>query len=257
MNNTIKNLIGAVAVLATLCLSYAAYRYVQIYDRSSEPTNFRSFTVSAEGKAVGVPDVAEFSFDVITEGGNDVAKLQSQNANKMNKAIEFVKSKGVDKKDISTQQYNISPRYESVVCSYAPGSVCPPATISGYTVQQSAQVKIRDFKLISDLLSGVVKSGANSVSDLTFTIDDPTKVENEARAEAIRKAEQKADGIAKAAGFSIGRLLNINENLYPTPYAVPMMAEKTMAAGAASVAPTIEPGSQEVSVTVNMQYEIK
>lgn len=256
MNNTIKNIIGAVAILATLSLAYAAFMYIRIYDRSSEPANFRSFTVQADGKAVGVPDIATFSFQVITEGGMDVAKLQSENADKMNKAIEFVKAKGVDKNDISTEQYSVQPRYQSVSCNYSYGEVCPPAEIVGYTIQQSALVKVRDFNLISDLLTGTVKSGANSVSALSFTIDDPTKLENEARAEAIRKAQQKANGIAKAAGFSIGRLLNINENFY-LPYARPMMAEAKSFDSSAGAAPTIEPGSQEISVTINMQYEIK
>jgi len=99
------------------------------YDRSSEPTNFRSFTVQGDGKAVGVPDVASFSFEVITEGDEDLAKLQSDNATKMNAAIEFVAKQGIDKKDIATTGYSIQPRYENVVCDYRAGSVCPPAEI--------------------------------------------------------------------------------------------------------------------------------
>jgi uncharacterized protein len=256
MNTTIKNIIGAVAILATLSLAYAAFMYIKIYDRSSEPTNFRSFTVQADGKSVGTPDIAEFSFDVITEGGNDVAKLQTENTTKMNKALEYVKGKGIDKKDLATQQYSIEPRYQTTPCDYTSGKPCPPAEIVGYTVRQSANVKIRDFSLISGLLTGVVDSGANSVSQLQFTIDDPTKLENDARAEAIRKAQQKADSIAKAAGFSIGRLISINENFYPI-YAQRDMMASGIALEKSAPAPTIEPGSQEISVTINLQYEIK
>lgn len=256
MNTTIKNLIGAVAIVATLSFAYAAFMYIKIYDRSSEPANFRSFTVQSDGKAVGTPDIAEFSFDVITEGGSDIAKLQTENTTKMNAALDYVKSKGIDKKDLATQQYSIEPRYETTYCDYNSGQPCKPATIVGYTIRQSANVKIRDFSLISGLLTGVVDSGANSVSQLQFTIDDPTKLENYARAEAIRKAQQKANSIAKAAGFSIGRLLNINENFYP------IFAQRDMMASSVSMeksapAPVIEPGSQEISVTINLQYEIK
>lgn len=259
MRPIIKNVIGVVAILATLSLAYAAFMFIRIYDRSSEPANFRSFTVQAEGKSVGVPDVAEFSFDVITEGGNDVAKLQQENATKMNKAVEFVKNAGVDKKDITTLQYNIQPRYETYRCDYSVGTVCPPAEIVGYTVQQTAQTKVRDFSLISGLLEGVVKNGANSVSQLQFTIDDPTALENEAREEAITKAQEKARGVAKAAGFSIGRLLSINENFYPGPiYQRTLMAESvSMSKDMGGVVPTIEPGSQELTVQINLSYEIK
>jgi uncharacterized protein YggE len=115
-------------------------------------------------------------------------------------------------------------------------------------------VKIRDFAKIGEVVSGVVGSGANSVSELSFAIDDPTAVQNQARGEAIDKARNKARAIAEAGDFSIGRLLSIDENApgQPPVYGVGgAMDEKALSA------PTIEPGSQEVVVTVNLTYEIK
>lgn len=259
MNETLKNVLGGVAVLATLSFSYAAYQSVQIYDRSSEPSNYRSFSVQAEGKVTATPDVATFSFSVITEGGSDVANLQSQNTQKMNQAIDYVKQEGVEKADISTSQYSIEPRYQNTICRYEEGKICPPAEIVGYTVRQSADVKIRNFELISSLLKGVVENGANSVSQIQFTIDDPTELENEARANAIAKAQEKAQDIAREAGFSIGRLLEINENFYGVPvYAKSMMMERSAdyGIGGAMPAPTVEPGSQDVTISVNLRYEI-
>jgi len=206
---------------------------------------------------VGVPDIASFSFDVITEGGTDVAALQSQNAAQMNKAIDFVTKQGVDKKDITTSQYSIRPRYETSNCDYGSGKPCPPPAIVGYTVQQSVYVKVRDFKLISPLLSGVVTSGANSVSNIQFAIDDSTKIENTARAEAIQKAQTKAQSIADAAGFRLGRLLEISENNSMPYYNQPMLAKGGgMESVSDSTAPTIEPGSQEVTINVSLKYEI-
>lgn len=257
MNSFLRNLLGLALIITLGGVLVLGYRFTQSYDRVSSPTNFRSFVVQGDGKAVGVPDIAGFSFEVITEGGTDVAALQSQNADKMNKAIDFVTKQGVDKKDIATSQYNIQPRYETPNCVYGSGKVCPPATIVGYTVQQSVHVKIRDFKLISPLLSGVVTSGANSVSNIQFAIDDSTKIENTARAEAIKKAQEKAKSIADAAGFTLGRLLEISEN-NSMPYYNPRMMSDSFAASASSesTAPTIEPGSQEVTINVSLKYEI-
>lgn len=257
MNNLIKNIIGVVAIIATLAIAYASYMYVQVYDRSSEPTNYRSFYVQAEGEAIGVPDVAQFNFDVISQGGVDIAKTQQENTEKMNAVIDYIDSQGIDKKDIKTRSYNIQPRYSTSRCT---DRVCPPPKIIGYTVQQSAQVKIRDFSKISNLLSEVVKKGANSVSQLSFTIDDLTDLENEARADAIAKAKDKANLIAKEGGFSVGRLLEINENFYPGP----IYAQKSMGMEMAvsydmderAPAPMIEPGSQDIKVNINMRYEI-
>ncbi|MCB9806336.1 SIMPL domain-containing protein [Candidatus Peribacteria bacterium] len=160
---------------------------------------------------MSVPDIASFSFEVITEGDTDVASLQSKNAEKMNAAIAFVGKAGIDKKDIKTQQYSISPRYQTTSCTYRSGDICPPASISGYTVKQSVFVKIRDFKLISTLLSGVVENGANSVGQIQFSLDNTDELENTARAEAIKKAQEKAEKVAQAGGFKLGRLLEISE----------------------------------------------
>jgi hypothetical protein len=117
-------------------------------------------------------------------------------------------------------------------------------------------VKVRDFGKIGDIFSGVVNNGANSVSNLNFTIDDPTAVQNEARTEAIKRAREKAASIARAGSFRIGRLLGIDEGFSgPMPfYANKSFDFNEIRAGAA---PAIEPGSEEVKVTVTLRYEIE
>ena len=258
MNTLLKNLLGIALIVALGIGSFVLYRVSQTYNRSSEPTNFRSFTVSGDGKATGTPDVATFSFQVISEGGLDVAKLQSDNAAKMNKAIDFVKQLKIDAKDIKTEQYSVSPQYSNTVCDYVAGKVCPPATITGYTIQQGVTVKVRDFNMISKILSGVVENGANSVTQIQFAIDNPTEVENTARAEAFKKAKEKAEGMAKAGGFTVGRLLDISESSggYNPYYARSAMMDMA-GAKEAPVAPTIEAGSQDINITVSLKYEIQ
>ncbi len=268
MNEKIKNILGGVIAVAVLALGYASVSYVNSYDKSIQPSSFRSFSVTGNGKAVGIPDIAEFSFQVVTEGGKDVSSLQTQNTNSVNKAIAFVKSKGVDEKDIKTQYYNIDPRYQTYSCNpliLQPGSTsgnvqpCPPASIVGYTVTQSVDVKIRAFEKIGDIMSGVVSSGANQVGALSFTIDDPAKVQSEARADAIAKAKIQAEQVAKAGGFTLGRILGIQEGYTPGVYGgygMGGVGAKMMSAEAAP-SPTIQPGSQDVNVSVTMQYEIE
>lgn len=271
MTEKTKNYLGWALIVGVLAVGYAAFSMAVSFARASEPATYRSFAVSGDGKVVAVPDVAEFSFSVITEGGTDIAKLQQDNTTKVNKAIAFVKQQGVADKDIRTSSYQLDPRYQNTVCNSGPyynsgATVCPPPAIVGYTVQQMVLVKVRDFNKLGGLVSGVVTAGANSVSQLNFTVDDRTALENQARAEAIAKAKAKAKDIARAGGFSLGRLLTINENgVWPMMYkemnARSAVMNQDMAygmGGAAAVpAPAIEPGSQEISVTVNLEYEIK
>lgn len=256
MDEKIKNALGGVAVIVGVLLTFATASYVSSYAKSVDPSSFRDFSVAGDGKAVIVPDVARFSFSVITEGGKDVGMLQQENTKKVNAINAYVKTEGVGEKDIKTLNYNIDPRYQYFSCS-GDGKPCPPPEIVGYTINQSVQVTVRDFSKIGALLSGVVANGANSVSQLTFTVDDPTMVQNEARAEAIVKAKQKAQGLAAAGGFRLGKLLSIEESSSQPPYPYPMYDKAMGFGGGGSIAPAIEPGSQEISVSVILRYEMR
>lgn len=264
MNGKIRDYVGIALIVAMLVVAAAAWQFVAAYSAQIEPSSFRSFSVSGEGKVVAVPDIATFTFSVITEGGNAIGMLAQQNTDKVNKAIAFVKGEGVDAKDITTQNYDLSPRYQYYDCRAGVNggaTACPPPTIVGYTITQRIQVKVRDFAKIGDIFSGVVTNGANSVSQLSFTIDDPTSVKNQARAQAIAKAKAEAQAIADAGGFTLGKLLAINTNASMPP--VPMYALNQaksaigMGGSADMAAPSIEPGSQDVVEDVTLKYEIK
>lgn len=254
-----KSFFWGVIGLSVLVVALSAWNYASSYADSIQPSSFRSFAVAGEGKITAVPDIAQISFSVLTEGNKDLGSLQSQNTEKMNKAIAFLKEQGIEEKDIKTQQYNISPRYQYYSCpsqTYAT-QPCPPADIVGYSINQNVEVKIRDFAKIGPVLGGLVENGANTVSQLAFAIDDPTAVEMEARKEAMEKAKAKAEEIAEAGGFSVGRLLSVDENNY---YPRPMMYKETLGMGGVAMdaaAPSIQPGSQEVTVSVMLRYEIR
>ncbi len=266
MNERTKNYLGWALVIAVLVIAYSAFSYVNTYADSTEPGNFKSFAVTGEGKVALRPDVAEFNFGVVTEGGTNIGTLQEQNTSKVNKAIEFLKGLGIDEKDIKTENYSLEPRQEYSNCGrypYAGGvETCPPPRIVGYTVRQGVAVKMREaqFDKIGEALSGVVTNGANTVSGLNFTVDDRLKAENDARALAIEQAKMKAEATADAGDFSLGELLSIDEG-YAGPYynkysMAGGMAMSDRAESAAMPAPAIEPGSQEIIINVTLRYEI-
>lgn len=257
MNIKIKNYLGITIIIVLFMLGYAALRYADTFSKSINPSFFRSFSVSAEGETIAVPDVSQFTFGVKTEGGLNLADLQRENAEKVNQAIAFVKSQGVDTKDIKTAGYNLEPRYQHYSCPKS-GGACPPPDIVGYSISQTVQTKIRDFDKIGDIMAGVIKNGANTVSQFSFEIDDLSAVQNQAREKAIAKAKIKAKAIAEAGDFDLGRLLSVEENDGSGYY--PVYAAKTLrvsAENADTIAPIIEAGSQEIKITITLKYEIK
>ena len=254
MEQKIKNYLGWTMILVMLVVGFSFAKWVKYYSKSIDPSSVRSFSVSAEGEAISIPDVAQFTFSVINEGGLNVTSLQESNINKTNQIIDFLKSEGVAKEDIKTQNYDLQPRYQYYSCPRN-GGVCPPAEVIGYTINQTISVKIRNFEKAGDILANTVQKGASSVSQLNFTIDDPTSIQDKARGEAIEKAKEKAKSIAKAGGFRLGQLLSIQERDYSTP--VYERFDSAIGIGGGLSVPKIEPGSQETKVTVTLIYEIR
>ena len=259
MDLKIKNYLGIAGLVGILIVSFAAWRYTSSYDRSITPGAYRTFSATGEGKAVVVPDIAQFTFSIVTEGGKNLASLEETNSKKTNDAINYLKDNDIDSKDIKTQSYDIQPRYEYSNCGYLSSAICPPPTIVGYTITNTVSVKVRELKKIGDVLSGVVANGANSVSGLQFTLDDMEAAKSQARKEAMDLAREKAKQIAKDGGFGMGELTGIQisdgTNYYPQYYG--MGGDSVAKEMSVASAPRIEAGSKDITVTVTLTYEIK
>ena len=242
--------------VAVAVLALAAMIYVYQYGRSIDQTYpSRTFMVDGEAKMETATDIAAFTASVVTEGGKNVAEIQKQNVEKMNTINAFLQEKGVEKKDLQTSQYTLMPRYTYSNCAF--GGTCPPPVISGYTLTQTLTVKIRNLDTIGDILSSIVEKGANNVSGISFTVDDDTDAKQVARMEAIAKAKMKAQEIAKAGNFRLGKLVSLYEDSGVTPYAQTGYGGLGGAVSEMKVAaPVIEPGTQSSTVRMNLTYEI-
>lgn len=251
--NFARLLKGVSFLLIAVAAIMASYQY-KISVHTMYPT--RTFSVEGSGDVDTTPDLATFSVTVMTDGGKNVAEVQTANTEKMNKVTAYLKEQGVEKKDLKTAQYNLSPRYNYAPCDH--GS-CPAPSISGYNLTQTLDVKVRDSAKLGDLLSGVVENGANSVSEVRFVVDDDSSVKNDAREKAIADAKKKASATAKAAGFRLGKLVSLYESAAPVaPYGYGMGGDAMeLSAKAVSMPPVVEPGTQTTKVQVTLTYEIK
>lgn len=244
--------------IAFLAIAFSAVVYVYQYGRSVDQTfPTKTFSVDGEAKMEIATDIAVFTVSVVTEGEKNVAVIQKQNTEKMNAINTFLGEQGVEKKDLQTSQYTLNPRYSYGDCNG--GGICPPPMIVGYTLTQSLTVKVRNFESLGDILSGIVTKGANTVSGVSFAIDDTTEERQVARAEAIKKAQKKARDIALAGDFRVGQLISIYEDASTAPSDA--IRYGAMGGGAqmdmkSPSSPTIEPGTQSDIVRVNLTYEI-
>lgn len=233
-------LMGVVALHQGVQAYYVAYPQPKAIEQPS-------LVVSATGKAYGVPDIAKLTVSVIEQGDTVAAVTQSGN-DAMTKVVAGLKAAGIADKDIQTTAYNLSPRY-----NYNKN----PYEIVGYDLTQSATVTIRQLATVSSVVDQAAQAGANSVSTPSFEIDQPEAVKNEARLDAFNKAKAQAEGLAQAAGVSLGKILTFTENDSATPGPLYYAANKDMALSSdVSAQAPIEVGNEEVNVTVNVTYAI-
>lgn len=205
----------------------------------------KTITVNAEGQVTVTPDTARINISVVTDG-KTADEVQQRNTETMNKVIEYVKGAGVESKDIKTTFYNLYPKYD-----YIGGRQIP----AGFTLTQSAEIKIRDLKKVGELITGTVAQGANQVQGVEFFVDDPDKFRMEARKEAFDKAQAKAKELSKLAGVRLGDVVTFSESSFGQP---PIFYEKAYGLGiGGGGAPDTQPGSQEITVSVNVVFEIR
>ncbi len=222
--------------------------------------------VSGHGEILAVPDIAQFSFSVQSTKAT-VTEAQAEVTAKSNAITEYIKGQKVDTKDIQTTDYSLNPQYEyqevtcpAVLKTDAP-VYCPPGkqVLRGYQVNQTTTIKIHDTAKAGDLLAGVGSRGATNVSGISFTFDDPTKVQQQARDKAIEDAKQKGDMLAKSLGVSLVRVVSFNENNTGyNPHAVAFGRAVNQAMDSkAPAAPEVSVGQNMVSVDVSITYEIR
>lgn len=232
-----------------------------------------TITVSGTGEVFSIPDTGSFSFTV-TEEGKTVKDAQDKSSKKTNAIIVALKDMGIEEKDIKTVGYYSGPKYEwrQASCpTSSPSSdmgvpvYCPPgkSILTGYEVNQTISVKVRDTEKAGDVLTRVGELGAANISGLDFIVDDLDAVKAEARELAIANAKEKAKKLSKALDIKLVKILSYNDSTdYPIPYygyggADQMSSVKVMSEARASVAPDVPVGENKTVANVTITYEIK
>ena len=202
--------------------------------------------ISATGTVTRVPDLAIISAGVVTRAPTASGAI-SENAARMERVRAALRRAGIEDRDIQTSSINLNPDYR-----YQENQ---PPVLTGYQASNSVSVKFRDIRNAGKILDALVAEGANQINGPTLTIDKPEAAYDEARTRALAVGRARAELYARSLGKRVVRLLSVSEsggfNRPPMPYG---RAEVAMAADAKT---SIEPGSQELKVTLGMSFELQ
>jgi uncharacterized protein len=205
-------------------------------------------TVQGTGHATGTPDVLNAVFGFSTTAGSSTAAL-SQNNTKVTAALAALQSSGVASRDVQTTGLSLSPQY-----SYPHGV----PTLTGYQVTNTVSATMRDVTKAGAAIDAVVGAAddAAQIDSLNFSIADPTKVQDEARAEAVHLAVAHAEAMAAAAGRRLGPVCSLTDNTQPPLQQEPPYASAGFAQSAPSSAVPVQPGTQLETDQVTLVYAL-
>tara|TARA_B100000073_G_scaffold17880_2_gene14272 strand:+ start:575 stop:1399 length:825 start_codon:yes stop_codon:yes gene_type:complete len=208
-------------------------------------------TVSGSSSVMVEADLVEISLGI--EATNlSVSKAVEEVSVANQILLNVLNSNKIKENEIATTRYTISPQYQ-----YSQGK----SKLTGYKVTHNTKFKYRDMKNVGSLIDQL-STGPNSVgnnlriNNINFSIENPSKYENELRKNAVNNAIQKAQSLADYAGVSLGSPFYISEHS-PTNFTQPesdMMMTKM-----AYAAPSTEINSGQLTITfnVNMGFSIK
>ena len=196
-------------------------------------------TTRGVGTVTTTPDTVTVVVGVQTRGPSAKAALDD-NTSKATALINMFRSRGVAAADLQTSQLSVSPTYD-------------PATgrIISYDVTNQVTATLHDVHAAGGFIdaAGEAAGDAVRIQQLSFSISDDSALR--ARADAVRQAQAHARQLADAAGVRLGRMYLLTE----VPATPPGSLGREAAPAPAAPVP-IEPGSQKLTVMVELAYAI-
>lgn len=202
--------------------------------------------ITATGKTTRVPDLATIRAGVVTQAPTAAAAL-SDNANRMSAVLSALKRAGIQPRDIATANVSLQPQYR-----YEDNK---PPVITGYQATNTVSIRFRDIAKSGAILDALVAQGANQIDGPNLSLDQPDAALDEARVDAVKRAQARAQLYAKAAGLSVSRILTIAEGGEIAGPPPPMPVYRMAAAKAADT--QVMPGESDVAVTITVRFLLK
>lgn len=162
----------------------------------------RTITVVGEGRITAQPDIAQITIGV-EAFSPEVQSAAQEVETTMTKLIETLTAQGVAEKDIQTSNY-------SVYTDQFGGRELGGSEVN-YRFNNNVTVTVRDLDNVETILAAVIEAGANNIYGVNFSVEDPAELRKQARAEAVKVAQDKAAELATLNDVTIGDVVSVSE----------------------------------------------
>lgn len=232
-------------IIAVLTLTSVVATAGASTDEDATAATLRTLTVTGDGAASAVPDIADLELGVQTIN-EDPSVAILDNTTAMASVIETLIDLDLDEDDIQTRSFNMW--VEQV---YGPDG---PTGEFLYHVLNQIVVRVRDLDITGDVLGAALVAGVNNVNGITFGVEDTHALEEAARDAAVDNAVAKAEQLAQRLGVKVGSPRHVIET---SGGFSPERLERAVAFESAGASVPVSPGDFTVRVSVNIVFDIE
>ncbi|MEP6989785.1 MAG: SIMPL domain-containing protein [bacterium] len=173
------------------------------------------------------------------------AAAASENATRTRAVLDAIGRLGLTKDQLATEGYTVYPEMQYDRNGGAP-------KVSGYVVTNTVRAETKRPEQAGAIVDAALGAGANVINSLTFYASSIDEARRQAIALAVGGARADAEAMARAAGGSLGGLIELSTG-GPTVPPRPMF-EMRAASAKADVATPVNPGQQTVTVFVQAKW---
>lgn len=228
--------------LVSLVIGGAALAAPSVAPAQDAAANAPRIVTTGTGEAHVTPDRATLMLGVQSRAAT-AAAAGADNARRQRAVLDTLRALGLTPTELSTLNYNVSPEMQ-----YPQNGGTPRVT--GYVVTNTVRADIRRIDDVGRLIDAALAKGANEVSSLQFYSSKADSARRAALSAAVANARSDAEALARAAGGSLGPVVEISSESAP----IRPFAEAMTMAKAARVPTPIEPGEQTVTATVSARF---
>ena len=160
-------------------------------------------TVSGQGEMRVPPDEVVFTLEVESVD-KDVMAAKKKTDESVKKIFALARDNKVNSDDVQTSYISVEPKYNTDGLEYGDERRGVKRVFIGYEVSKTIAIRLKDISRFDPLLSDVLKAGVTKVSNVEFRDSQIRKHRDQARAMAIRAAQEKATLLARDIGPRIG-----------------------------------------------------
>jgi len=203
--------------------------------------------VTGRGSVSVEPDTARVTLSVSTISPK-AAESVSRNAEITGRVIKNLKTV-VGGDNVTTRGYRLYPEYEY-------NSETKKRELVGYRAVNAIVAETKELREIGRIIDITTQSGATSIENVSFRIENDEEWKRKALREAIEDAMGTANVAANASGVRILRILSISLGGAAPPVVMKEYQLRIEGARAKSPNTPIEPGDIVINATVRMRFEI-